>query len=152
MKSASLGICVLMVMCAGTSAKAQCSCGASYAAPVSYASPAPVRSYYSAPAAPRMSTPSMSTSLSPSSVAYVNKLATPVPRANYSLNYAVHLTDGRILLSDFLPPGHTVRGIESQSGAGGRRLTTSSQAGGAIAVIDPSTNANVATFAPPSSY
>lgn len=137
MKSAMFGICVLIVMSAGSTVKAQCGCGVSY--PAYHSSPAPVHSHY----APPRTLPAPVTS---SSVAYVNKLATPVPRANYTLNYAVHLTDGRILLSDFVPPGHTVRGIESQTGVGGRRLNTSSMSGGPISVTDPATNSTIATF------
>ncbi len=140
MKSASLGLCMLIVMCAGASAKAQCGCGASV--PTYYAPSAPVHSHYRPPAPPR-SYPGAT--MGGSTIAYVNKLATPVPRANYTLNYAVHLTDGRILLSDFLPPGQTVRGIESQSGAGGRRLNTANT-GSNITVTDPSTNSTVVVF------
>lgn len=142
MKSATFGLCVLLVVCAGSTAKAQCGCGGSV--PSYHAHPAPMAPSHYAP----HSLPRPMSGISSSSVAYVNKLATPVPRSNYTLNYAVHLTDGRILLSDFLPPGQTVRGIESQTGSGGRRLNTNSS-GGLISVIDPANNSTVATFAPP---
>ena len=142
MKNAAFGFCALLVMCVGGTVNAQCGCGASHA---TYHQPA-MTSYHPLPPAPRP------TGISSSTVAYVNKLAMPVPRANYTLNYAVHLTDGRILLSDFVPPGHVVRGIESQTGAGGRRLNASSLPTGAINVTDPTNNSTVATFTPGSGY
>ncbi len=137
MKSFTVSLWVLIVMCAGSAVNAQCGCGGGYR-------PAPVVSHYAPPPVSPVVRPSMS----PSSIAYVNKLATPVPRANYTLNYAIHLTDGRVLLSDFLPPGYTVRGIESQTGAGGRRLSTSGQPTGSMAIIDPNNNSTIAVFNP----
>lgn len=160
MKSATLGLCALIVVCAGSAAKAQCGCGASYPSYPSY--PAYQPSYPAYPSShsapghypqasypqPALPAPRPTGNMGPANIAYVNKLATPVARSNYTLNYAVHLTDGRILLSDFLPAGQTVRGVETQSGTGGRRLNASNTAGGTITVVDPANNSTVANFGP----
>lgn len=152
MKYASLVLCVLIVLGVGASAKAQCNCGMSvpyYAPPVHMHSYPPAHVHNYPPAHVNVAPPPRypGTPMAGSTVAYVNKLATPVPRGNYSLNYAVHLADGRILLSDFLPPGHTARGIETQSGIGTRRLNAAKQ-GATISVTDPVDNSTVATFSP----
>ncbi len=89
---------------------------------------------------------------SPSSIAYVNKLSEPVSRGTYSLNHAIHLTDGRVLLTDFLPSGHTVRGTEYRSGSGGRKMIASPSGTGGIRVSDPHSNQVIANLGAQAGY
>ncbi len=96
MKYASFGICLLAIVCIGSSVKAQCGC--SMPAPAYPVYQAPMPSHYApmASATRTLPPPVASRPMGNARIAFVNKLATPVPRANYTLNYAVHLTDGRI--------------------------------------------------------
>jgi len=124
-------------------AQAQCGCGAPAYAPVMQTRMMPAPVYmappaYSVPAAP-------APSYGPASISYVNKLATPIQRPNYILNYAIHLTDGRVLLSDFLPSGYQAQGIENQVSSQ-RKLDVSLNGDSAVTVRDPQTNSTVATF------
>jgi len=80
----------------------------------------------------------------PANVAFVNRLATPVNRGSYVLTYAVHLTDGRILLTDFMPSGHSVSGTEYRTG--GRRVAARVAESGRIIVRDPQSDEPIATF------
>lgn len=132
MKALTLGLCALGFFFLTNSVYAQCGCGSlSYATPVAM----PMTSY--APMQPTMPR-------SPGSVSYVNQLTQPIDRGTYTLKYAIHLTDGRVLLADALPPGLTVRGMEYQSG--GRKMVTSFAGDGAITVTDPQSSQVVATF------
>ena len=145
MKTSAIAFLGLALM-AGA-AQAQCNCGAtSYAAPVRMM-PAPMAPAPMAPTtlpAPAMTVPAPTTG--PASIKYINKLIDPVPRANYTLNYAIHLTDGRILLSDFLPSGYQTQGSEYAPGSQ-RRLQVSVDGGNSVTVRDPQSNSTVATFA-----
>ncbi len=58
------------------------------------------------PMAASMPLPAPVVSRAPATVAFVNQLENPIQRQNYTLNYAIHLTDGRVLLSDVLPKGY----------------------------------------------
>ncbi len=129
-----------------TAAQAQCGCGTPVYAPVmqtrmmpapTYMAP-PVHHSHNAHAAP-------ATSYGPASISYVSKLANPIPRANYTLNYAIHLTDGRVLLSDFLPSGYQVQGVEDQVSSQ-RKMDVSLNGDNSVMVRDPQSNSPVATF------
>lgn len=86
----------------------------------------------------------MSSSM-PGTVSFVNKLAQPIDRGTYTLKYAIHMSDGRILLADFLPRGQTIRGTETRS-SGGRKLATSIGSYGAVTVKDPDSSQVIAQF------
>ena len=127
-------------------AQAQCGCAGPVYAPVVQTRmlppPAPVYvapPVHSAPMAP-------APSYGPASISYINKLANPIQRPNYMLNYAIHLTDGRVLLSDVLPSGYQVQGVENQAVSGQRRLSVSMSGNNAVTVRDPQTNSTVAIF------
>ena len=104
MKSVILGLGLMGLMIFSKSAEAQCGCGIHYA-PITYVTPVYSAPVYSAPIAP----PSQTIS----SVSYVNRLANPIDRGTYSLSYAVHLTNGRVLFTDYIPSGHIIRGTEA---------------------------------------
>ncbi len=85
----------LSVMLVSSVASAQCGCGA----PVVYQ---PAVRVAPMPMAASMPLPAPVVSRAPATVAFVNQLENPIQRQNYTLNYAIHLTDGRVLLSDVL--------------------------------------------------
>lgn len=128
-----LCVCALGVFLLQNSADAQCGCG-------TRSVPVVVRQIPQAMPAPMIH----SAPRPMGGVSYVNQLSQPIDRGTYTLRYAIHLTDGRILLSDVLPRGLTVRGTEQQSG--GRRLTTAVGSNGAITVQDPTNSEVVAMF------
>ncbi len=146
MKTAAIAFLGLALM-AGA-AHAQCGCGVPTYAPVAPMRPMPMTPAYMPPPTYSAPTPSYSaqrSSFGPASVAYINKLTNPIPRQNYTLNYAIHLTDGRVLLSDFLPSGYQVQGTEYSSG-GQRKLDVSLAGDNSVTVRDPQSNTTVTTF------
>ncbi len=75
-------------------------------------------------------------------ISYVNKLDTPMDRGTYSLLYAVHMSNGQLLYTDYLPSGFTARGTEPfRSGRKARiDMGTDSQ----LTIIDPSSQQTIA--------
>ncbi|MGN6133406.1 MAG: hypothetical protein ACTHOU_02855 [Aureliella sp.] len=162
MKASAVALCVLSFVLPGSSVWAQCGCGGmiypppiSYA-PMSYASPmgyplpvgTPQPGYSTTNYLPGQMLPQQRTAgyapQAPGSVAFVNRLSPPVSRGTYTLNYAVHLSDGRILLTDFLPAGYQATGSEYI--AGGRRVQGTINPNGMVVVRDPQSNATIATL------
>jgi hypothetical protein len=78
------------------------------------------------------------------SILFVNKLSTPVDRGAYSLLYAVHLSNGRLLYTDVLPTGFTVRGTEAYRS--GQRANVNVAADGRLNVNDPVSNQVIAVL------
>ena len=118
MKTSVFGLCILGLAALSGSAQAQCGCRSgynsvpmSYSAPKTYSAPmshsAPMS--YSAP----MSNPASVTRTIATAISYVNKLDTPMDRGTYSLLYAVHMSNGQVLYTDYLPSGFTARGTEA---------------------------------------
>ena len=142
MKTLVLGLCVVGLVSLSGSARAQCGCsGHAY---MSYAPPghAPVvmqQARSSTVVAPRPVSPA-----SAGNISYVNRLTEPLVRPNYTLMYAVHLTDGRVLLTEVVPRGYEVRGTESRSN--GRKLNASDIGNGQIRVTDPTTDQMIVKF------
>ncbi len=130
-----LSVCALGFFLLQGSASAQCGCS-------SHAVPMVVRHIPVQPAPIPMTT--LPAPRPAGAVAYVNQLSQPINRGTYTLNYAIHLTDGRILLSDFLPRGQVVKGIEHQSG--GRKMVAAVGGNGVVTVKDPMSSEVVATF------
>ena len=142
MKTSAIALLGLALM-AGA-AQAQCGCGMpSYAPAPVRMMPAPMPAAPAYLPAPPVSKPSQS--LGPAQISFINKLINPVPRANYTLNYAIHLTDGRVLLSDFLPSGYQAQGSEYAPGSQ-RKLDVSVTGDNSVMVRDPQSNMTVATF------
>ncbi len=135
MKKFVVGLCVAGLVSLSGSARAQCGCSAPTYVP--YAPPvhAPVV------VAPRPVAPAQP---STTSIAYVNRLAEPLVRPNYTLLYAVHLTDGRVLLTEVVPRGFNVSGTESR--LNGRKVNAADIGNGQVRVTDPITNQMIATF------
>lgn len=75
-------------------------------------------------------------------ISYVNKLDTPMDRGTYSLLYAVHMTNGQLLYTDYLPSGFTARGTEAFRS--GRKATMDIGADGRLTINDPSSQQAVA--------
>ena len=130
----------LSVMVISSVASAQCGCGAPVYQPMVRVAPAP----YIAPAPLPMPAPMPVAPQGPAKVSYVNTLQTPIQRETYTLNYAIHLTDGRVLLADVLPKGYTATGTEP-GGYNGRKMI-SNQSPEALTVVDPANNQTVATL------
>ncbi len=146
MKTSAIAFLGLALM--ASAAQAQCGCGVPSYVPVMPVRAMPVAPAYLPPATYSAPIPTYSAQMpssGPASVAYVNKLTNPIPRPNYTLNYAIHLTDGRVLLSDFLPSGYQVQGTEYSSG-GQRKLDVSLAGDNSVTVRDPQSNATVTTF------
>jgi len=78
------------------------------------------------------------------SISYVNKLDSPVDRGTYSLLYAVHLSNGRMLYTDSLPSGFTVRGTEPYRS--GRKANVNLGGDGSLKINDPATNQVIAVI------
>lgn len=161
MKASTIGLCVLGFLglalvpqsvqaqcCSPQPAQAQC-CSAGYSA--GYYAPQAYAPMMAAPMAhaPMVAAPMAQQNYGPATVAYVNRLGAPINRGTYSLMYAIHLTDGRILLSDFVPNGHTVRGTEHRM-TGGRKVAAAVNETGSVTVKDPLSNQTIATFEQPS--
>lgn len=135
MNALKFSVCALGFFFLQDSASAQCGC-ASRLVPV-VVRQMPVQTL----PAPVMALP---TPRPVGSIAFVNELAQPIDRGTYTLKYAIHLTDGRILLSDYLPRGQAIRGTEQQSG--GRRMTAAIGGNGAVTVKDPTNSEVIAVF------
>jgi hypothetical protein len=135
MKTFAVGLCFVGLVGLSGSARAQCGCsGPAY---MSYAPAvhAPVV------VAPRPVAPAQA---SAAKILYVNRLVEPLVRPNYTLLYAVHLADGRVLLTEVVPRGFNVSGTESR--LNGRKLNAADIGNGQIRVTDPMTNQMIATF------
>ncbi len=144
MKTFVVGLCVVGLVSLSGSARAQCGCSGpahiSYAAAVH--APAVVHSTRpSVVVAPR---PVLPAPASAGNISYVNRLTEPIVRPNYTLFYAVHLTDGRVLLTEVVPRGYNVSGTEFRSN--GRKVNAADIGSGQIRVTDPTTNQMIATF------
>ena len=162
MKTFVFGLCIFGYTTLSGAVQAQCGCGStqyapmrqsapmsysvprSYAAPMSYSSPksysTPMKSYsapmsYSSP----MAQPA---SMASGTILFVNELIAPVDRGTYSLLYAVHLSNGRLLYTDSLPAGFNVRGTEAYRT--GQRATVNVGADGRLNVNDPVSNQVIA--------
>ncbi|MCY2973983.1 MAG: hypothetical protein NTW52_04855 [Planctomycetota bacterium] len=135
MKTFVVGLCLVGLFSLSGSARAQCGC--SGPAHISYAPAvhAPVA------VAPRPVAPAPA---SAANISYVNRLTEPIVRPNYTLLYAVHLTDGRVLLTEVVPRGHNVSGTEFRST--GRKVNAADIGNGQVRVTDPTTNQMIATF------
>lgn len=100
MKTSVFGLCILGLAALSGSAQAQCGCRSGYnSAPMSYSAP--------------MSNSAPVTRTIATAISYVNKLDTPMDRGTYSLLYAVHMSNGQVLYTDYLPSGFTARGTEA---------------------------------------
>jgi len=142
MKTLVLGLCVVGLVSLSGSARAQCGCSAtanmSYA-PTVHSPMVMQQARPSAVVAPRPVAPA-----SAGNISYVNRLTEPLVRPNYTLLYAVHLTDGRVLLTEVVPRGYEVSGTESRSN--GRKVNASDIGNGQIRVTDPTTNQMIVNF------
>ena len=137
MKTSVFGLCILGLAAMSGSAQAQCGCRPSYhSAPMSYSAPM-------SHSAPMTRSAPMTQSVS-STVSYVNKLDTPVDRGTYSLLYAVHMSNGQLLYTEFLPNGFTARGTEAFRSS--RKARTDMGADGRLVVNDPSSQQIIAIF------
>jgi hypothetical protein len=148
MKISLFGLCILGSALMAGSVQAQCGCGSSYysyAAPRTYVAPV-ARTVYAAPAPVARSTyaaPMAASSTSPATaISFVNKLATPIDRGAYQLQYAVHLANGRILYTDYMPNGFEVSGTEQ--GGGSRRVNADIGNDGLVNVNDPASRQVIA--------
>jgi hypothetical protein len=140
MKTLVLGLCFVGFIGLSGSASAQCGCSGTVYVPYSPPVYAPVvvqKARPSTTVAPRTVTSS-------SSISYVNRLSEPLVRPDYTLLYAVHLNDGRVLLTEVVPRGYTVSGTEFRSS--GRKVNASDMGSGRVKVTDPVTNQMIATF------
>lgn len=154
MKTFVFGLCIFGFTTLSGTVQAQCGCGStqyapvrqsvpmSYSAPRSYAAPMS----YSVPksySAPMYSSPmAQPTSMASGTILFVNELSAPVDRGSYSLLYAVHLSNGRLLYTDSLPTGFSVRGTEAYRT--GQRATVNVAADGRLNVNDPVSNQVIA--------
>ena len=141
MKTLLVGLCVVGLVSLSGSARAQCGCSGR-----AYMSPAPP---VHAPVVMQQSHPSTVMAPRPASagnISYVNRLTEPLVRPNYTLLYAVHLTDGRVLLTEVVPRGYEVSGTESRSN--GRKVNASDIGNGQIRVTDPTTEQMIVKFTP----
>ena len=134
MKISMTGLCVLGFAFLTGSAQAQCGCSSSYYVPQAYTTRVVPMTY----AAPMHST-------SPASgISYVNKLSTPLNRGSYMLHYAVHLNNGQVLYTEYLPQGYSVAGTEA--GRNGRRVNADIGNDGMVNVNDPGTRQVIAVI------
>ena len=149
MKTTVLGLGILACALMAGSAQAQC-CGAAMASHHSYATPSYSTASYSSAsyAAPSYAAPAHSTTAGRARVAYVSKLAQPIQRGDRTLMYAIHLTNGKTLLSHFVPIGHNVQGVENFTPGRLVSATVSADSSGRLMVVDPTTNQPVTTLTP----
>jgi len=142
MKTLVLGLCVVGLISLSGSARAQCGCsGPAY---MSYATPVHATVVVQQARPPAVVVPRPVAPGSDANISYVNRLTEPIVRPKYTLLYAVHLTNGRVLLTEVVPRGHQVSGTESRSN--GRKVNASDVGNGQIRVTDPTTNQMIATF------
>jgi len=142
MKTLVVGLCVVGLVSLSGSARAQCGCSGH--ANMSYAPPVhpPAVMHQARPStvvAPRPVSPA-----SAGNISYVNRLIEPLVRPSYTLLYAVHLTDGRVLLTEVVPRGYEVSGTEARSN--GRKVNASDIGNGQIRVTDPTTDQMIVNF------
>ncbi len=137
MKTSVIGLCVFGFATLSGAVQAQCGCRSIRHAPMTYSAP---MSY----AAPMVGSAPMTQSapMAVGSISYVNKLDAPVDRGTYSLLYAVHLTNGRMLYTDVLPTGFSVRGTEAYRS--GRRANLNVGPDGRLSINDPASNQVIA--------
>ena len=129
MKTSVIGLCIFGLAAMSGSVQAQCGCRSGYnSAPMSHSAPMS----QSAPVTRTIAT----------AISYVNKLDTPMDRGTYSLLYAVHMTNGQLLYTDYLPSGFTARGTEAFRS--GRKATMDIGADGRLTINDPSSQQAVA--------
>ena len=141
MKISMTGLCVLGFALLTGSAQAQCGCGTSYHVPYAYTTRVVPMTY----AAPVTAMPTTVRTASPASgISYVNKLSTPLDRGSYMLNYALHLNNGQVLYTEYLPQGYSVAGTEV--GRNGRRVNADVGNDGMINVNDPGTRRVIAVI------
>jgi hypothetical protein len=141
MKISMTGLCVLGFAFLTSSAHAQCGCGSSYHVPHAYTTRVVPMTY----SAPVTVMPSTVRAESPASgISYVNKLATPLDRGVYQLNYALHLNNGKVLYTEYLPQGYSVAGTEV--GRNGRRVNADIGNDGMVNVNDPGTRQVIAVI------
>lgn len=145
MKTIVVGLCFFGFATLSEAVQAQCGCVSTQYAPMMRTVPMA----YSAPmvhsmplthSAPVVQPAAMTTG----SVLFVNKLSTPVDRGAYSLLYAVHLSNGRLLYTDVLPTGFTVRGTEAYRS--GQRANVNVGTDGRLNVNDPVSNQVIAVL------
>jgi hypothetical protein len=141
MKILMTGLCVIGFAFLAGSTHAQCGCSTSSYVPHCYSTRVVPMTY----ATPTMSMPATMHSTSPApGISYVNKLTTPLDRGSYMLQYAVHLNNGKVLYTEFLPQGYTAVGTES--GGNGRRVNASIGNNGMVNVNDPATQQVIAVL------
>jgi len=134
MKTSVIGLCIFGFATLSGTVQAQCGCRSNHHAPTaSYRTVAPMT--YSAPM-------TQSAPMAAGSISYVNKLDSPVDRGTYSLLYAVHLSNGRLLYTDSVPSGFSVQGTESYRS--GRKANVNVGADGRLNINDPATNQVIA--------
>lgn len=145
MKISMTGLCVLGFAFLTGSAQAQCGCSTSSYVPMTYTTRV-VPMMHSAPVSVMPGTiPAPMHSASPASgISYVNKLSTPMDRGSYMLHYAVHLNNGQVLYTEYLPQGYTARGTEV--GRSGRRVNADVGNDGMVNVNDPGTRQVIAVL------
>lgn len=78
------------------------------------------------------------------SISHVNRLTPALDRGTYLLNYAVHLNDGRILYTEFLPSGYSIAG--SEIGGAARKVSAAVGSPGLVNVADPVSGQMIATI------
>ncbi|MCY2985986.1 MAG: hypothetical protein NTY15_20345 [Planctomycetota bacterium] len=141
MKILTTGLCVLGFAFLTGSAQAQCGCGTSSYVPRTYTTRVVPMTYPATIAA----MPTTMYSASPASgISYVNKLAAPLDRGSYVLHYAVHLNNGQVLYTEYLPQGYAVAGTEA--GRNGRRVSADIGNDGMVNVNDPGTRQIIAVI------
>ncbi len=141
MKISMTGLCVLGFAFLTGSAQAQCGCSTSSHVPRTYTTRVVPMTY----AAPVSAMQTAIHSASPASgISYVNKLSAPLDRGSYMLHYAVHLNNGQVLYTEYLPQGYTARGTET--GRNSRRVNADIRNDGMVDVNDPGTRQVIAVI------
>jgi len=141
MKISMTALCVFGFASLCSSSHAQCGCGSRSHALRTFTTQVAPMNY----AAPVSSTPMTMNAASPASgISYVNKLTNPLDRGSYSLLYAVHLNNGKVLYTEYLPQGYTVTGTET--GGNGRRVSANVGSNGMVNVNDPTTQQVIAVI------
>ena len=142
MKTSIVGLCILGFAALSGTAQAQCGCCSS-----NHTSTLPYRAVgartYSTPinhSAPMTHSDPMAAG----SISYVNKLDAPVNRGTFSLLYAVHLSNGRLLYTDSVPAGFDIRGTEPYGS--GRKANVNVGSDGRLNINDPATNQVIAVI------
>ena len=129
MKTSVIGLCIFGLAALSGAAQAQCGCRSGHnSAPMSYSAP--------------MSNPAPVTRTIATAISYVNKLDTPKDRGTYSLLYAIHMSNGQVLYTDYLPSGFTARGTEAFRS--GRKAKIDVGTDGQLTINDPSSQQVIA--------